>query len=204
MTDEKYIYHKDIADKKRTARGSFNRLSHAGRSGMKTPSDYLTKRERDKMNGEVQSYNLNVPMEWEQFKRMPPDIKGEYLKGLIDKFSPTQTSIAKMLGISNRYLNQLCTKELNIRFEHSGRQSEKKDRAFWEWVNGFTPKAEEPSEIEVPVETQPQRQNNDLEMPSSGTLVFSNTTAQKALSMAYKLLKTNDMRQITITWEVAM
>lgn len=199
MTDEKYIYHKDIAEKKRTARGSYNRLSHAGKSGMKTPSDYLTKRERDKMNGEVQSYNLSVPMDWEQFKKMPPDIKGEYLNGLIDKFSPTQTSIAKMLGISNRYLNQLCTKELNIRFEHSGRQSEKKDRAFWEWVNSFAPA----EQIEADVEIQPQTQNKDAGKPTSGMLVFTDTTAQDAFNAAYMLITASEMKSITISWEVA-
>ena len=30
MTDEEYIFRTECAEKKRTARGSFNRLSHAG------------------------------------------------------------------------------------------------------------------------------------------------------------------------------
>lgn len=78
MTDEEYIFRTECAEKKRTARGSFNRLSHAGKGGrVKMPSDYMTKKERDKMNGEVQSYNLNSPMKWMQFKRMPDDIQRE-------------------------------------------------------------------------------------------------------------------------------
>lgn len=101
MTDEEYVFRSECADRKRVARGSFNKRSHAGKGGrVKMPSDYMTKKERDKMNGEVQSYNLNSPMKWAQFKRMPDDIKREYLSTIISKYNPQQKALAEMFGVS--------------------------------------------------------------------------------------------------------
>lgn len=139
MTDEEYIFRTECAEKKRTARGSFNRLSHAGRGGrVKMPSDYMTKKERDKMNGEVQSYNLNRPMQWKQFKRMPDDIQREYINSLIEKFDPQQTAIAEMLGVSAGTLNKLCRERLGISFERGGAHGEGRNAAFWAWAKGTT------------------------------------------------------------------
>lgn len=144
MTDEEYIFRTECAEKKRTARGSFNRLSHAGKGGrVKMPSDYMTKKERDKMNGEVQSYNLNSPMKWKQFKQMPDDIKREYINSIVEKFDPQQMAIAEMLGVSSRTLNDLCRKHLEIQFRRGGTQCADRNAAFWAWVNGATEATQE-------------------------------------------------------------
>lgn len=203
MTDEEYIFRTECAEKKRTARGSFNRLSHAGRGGrVKMPSDYMTKKERDKMNGEVQSYNLNSPMKWTQFKRMPDDIKREYINSLIEKFDPQQTAIAEMLGVSSRTLNDLCRKHLGIQFRRGGTQRADRNAAFWAWVNGAT-EAEQEAAPEMVEEKPAQKPQGGAEAPESGTLVFSDTTAQDAFNAAYALLTTAAMRRVAISWEAA-
>ncbi len=185
MTDEKYIYHKDIAEKKRTARGSFNRLSRTGKSRMKTPSDYLPKKERNKMNGEVKSYNLNAPMSWAEFRAMPKDIQAEYINGLIEKYSPTQTAVAKMLGVSYGGLNKHCRHELNIYFGFKGRPDENTNKEFWKWVEN----------------SRSEQQNNTAETPIGGSLVFADTSLEKALKTAINLITTKDLKRIEITWE---
>lgn len=52
---------KENREKKRTAIGVFKRASRRGylRGGMKTPYDFMTKAEKDCLNGEVVCYNLN-------------------------------------------------------------------------------------------------------------------------------------------------
>jgi hypothetical protein len=202
MTDEEYIFRTECAEKKRTARGSFNRLSHAGKGGrVKMPSDYMTKKERDKMNGEVQSYNLNSPMKWTQFKRMPDDIKREYINSLIEKFDPQQIAIAEMLGVSTWTLSNLCREQLGISFERGGAHGEGRNAAFWAWVNGATEAEQEaaPETDEKPA----QKPQGGAEVPESGTLVFSDTTAQDAFNAAYALLTTAAMRRVVISWEAA-
>jgi hypothetical protein len=39
------------------------------RKGMRTPSDYLTRKERKELNGEVRSYNMNSLMDWKSLMK---------------------------------------------------------------------------------------------------------------------------------------
>lgn len=215
MTDEEYIFRTDTAEKKRTARGSFNRLSHAGRGGrVRMPSDYMTKKERDAMNGEVQSYNLSEPMKWEQFKLLTDDIKREYITSIVSKYDPQQSAISQMLNVAPNTLHVLC-KRLGITFRHSGCDKSRND-AFWAWVNGtnevMQDVSEEPSpvaEIATPIEQvmEPAEKPNKPPMgagiPINGVLEFSNTTARDAFNAAYALLTTVELQKLVITWEAA-
>lgn len=54
------MFQSEVRDKKRTASGIHHRASRRGyiRGGVKTPSDYLSKKEKNKLNGEVKVYNM--------------------------------------------------------------------------------------------------------------------------------------------------
>ena len=149
MTDEEYVFHSECADRKRTARGSFNKRSHAGKGGrVKMPSDYMTKKERDKMNGEVQSYNLNCPMKWAQFKQMPDDIKREYLSSIISKYNPQQKALAEMFGVNPVTLSAKC-RELGMSRWGDGHGARKgRNDAFEAWVSSAT--VAEPEQESIP------------------------------------------------------
>lgn len=215
MTDEEYVFRSECADRKRTARGSFNKRSHAGKGGrVKMPSDYMTKKERDKMNGEVQSYNLNSPMKWEHFKRLPDDLKHEYLSAIISKYNPQREALAKMFGITPNTLYVTC-REVGISFQNGGARKGRND-AFWAWVNStnevMQDVSEEPSpvaEIATPIEQvmEPAEKPNKPPMgagiPINGVLEFLNTTAQDAFNAAYALLTTAELQKLVITWEAA-
>ena len=215
MTDEEYIFRTECAEKKRTARGSFNRLSHAGKGGrVKMPSDYMTKKERDAMNGEVQSYNLSKPMKWEQFKLLTDDIKREYITSIVSKYDPQQSAISQMLNVTPNTLYMIC-KRLGITFRHSGCDKSRND-AFWAWVNGtnevMQDVSEEPSpvaEIATPIEqvmepaAKPNKPPMGAGIPINGVLEFSNTTARDAFNAAYALLTTVELQKLVITWEAA-
>lgn len=168
------------------------------------------------MNGEVQSYNLNSPMKWAQFKRMPDDIKREYLSTIISKYNPQQKALAEMFGVSR---NTVCFmfKELGIPFRgnvsetRTGRNDE-----FWAWVKSTNEVtrgvSEEPLpvvEIATPTEPgikpaeSPQNRPVGVGIPINGVLEFSNTTAQDAFNAAYALLTTVELQKLVITWEAA-
>lgn len=205
MTDEEYVFRSECADRKRTARGSFNKRSHAGKGGrVKMPSDYMTKKERDKMNGEVQSYNLNSPMKWAQFKRMPDDIKREYLNLIINKYNPQQKALAEMFGVSPTMLCVTC-RELGISLQNGNKARKGRNDAFWAWVNSATVAEPEQESIpdDIPTAEPAQRPHGGAEAPESGILVFSDTTAQDAFNAAYTLLATASMRKVVILWEAA-
>lgn len=81
MTDERYTFVEDVREKKRTARGYYNKVRQGGR--MKLPYDYLTAKEKKNLNGEVTTYSMNERIPWKQFKFMPVDIQREYIDKLI-------------------------------------------------------------------------------------------------------------------------
>nr|DAG15937.1 MAG TPA: excisionase [Caudoviricetes sp.] len=172
------------------------------------PSDYLTKREREAMNGEVITYQMNKPMSWAQFKKMPDDTKREYINSIIHKYDPQQTAVAAMFGVTPRTLYVLC-EELGIHFKRGGTQRENRNDAFWAWVNGpvkveaIPKEPEEKAECKTVPETRAQKPQGGAGAPESGMLVFSNTTAQDAFNAAYALLTTAAMQKLVISWEAA-
>ena len=132
MTDEKYVFVTDVAEKKRIARGAFNKRTHNGkRGGVKFPSDYLTTKERNKMNGEVKSYKINQPITYAEFKRYPDDLKKQYVQKLRDMFDVSDTDIAAMMGVNVKTLTA-CLAKIGAR---GGRRGKRKADyvAFENW-----------------------------------------------------------------------
>ena len=111
MTDEKYTFITDVAEKKRTARGAFNKRTHNGKGGkVRFPSDYLSNKERNEMNGEVREYRMNSPITYSEFKKYPDDLKKNYVKRLRDMFDVSDTDIAAMMGVKAKTLNAALVK----------------------------------------------------------------------------------------------
>lgn len=214
MTDEKFVFVSDCADKKRTARGIHNKRTHAGKGGkVLFPSDYLTRKEREAMNGEVKTYALNRPMRWKEFKLLPDDVRREYIENLQKRFGVMQKDLAVMFGVSVNSVG-LETKKLGIKFPHRGGWANTNNggfRAFCaeepkaDHVEAPTepvpaaPEAEEPPE-EVTASTTPPLQNKGG-APKSGSLCFENTTTTEALNLVYSVLGSVSMAKLSVSWE---
>lgn len=100
MSDEEYTLMQDTRDKKITARSARHTRTHCGKGGrVKFPSDYLTKKERDAMNGEVKSYRMNEPMTWKEFREMPEDLQKEYIKSIRKKYNISDKALSQALGV---------------------------------------------------------------------------------------------------------
>lgn len=136
MTDEKFLYVSDVAEKKRIARGSHNKRAHAGKGGsVKLPSDFYSRKELQAMNGEVKSYRLNEPMTWVEFKALPDDIKIMYIKALREKFGVTDKKIfEQMYGVSKSHGSKVM-KGLGLSVKHYSKDTIF-DKDGWEkWLN---------------------------------------------------------------------
>lgn len=57
---------------------------NAGRRGrtVRLPSDNLTPKQRERLNGPVRSYNLHAPMAYIAFRALPEDLQRLYYAGL--------------------------------------------------------------------------------------------------------------------------
>ena len=140
MTDEKYTFITDVAEKKRIARGAFNKRTHNGKGGkVRFPSDYLSNKERNKMNGEIREYRMNNPITYAEFKKYPDDLKKKYVKRLRDMFDVSDTDIAAMMGVKAKTLNAAL-----IKIDASGGRRGKRKADYvafekWKRDNGAVP-----------------------------------------------------------------
>lgn len=98
MNDIENLLKEEIKDKKQA--GSGYRYKKNGRKSKKCslPSDHLSKKEIEKMNGECKVYNINKPMTYKEFCAMPVDIQIMYLENLRDKYGASLLDIANMMG----------------------------------------------------------------------------------------------------------
>ena len=100
FSDEAWEYIQDTKEKKNVGNNARYKRGHNGkRGGMKTASDYMTKKQLRAMDGEVQTYRLGSPMSWEEFSVMPDDLKKMYIKKLRDKFNVPDQALAVNMGI---------------------------------------------------------------------------------------------------------
>lgn len=93
---------KENQEKKVVARSAKKKVTHRG---CKLPSDYLTKKEKMMLNGEVVTMEMNKPVNYRIFKFWPRDIQKEYLSNLITTFGVGITEVMKMMGTTRPTFN---------------------------------------------------------------------------------------------------
>lgn len=145
MTDERYTFIEDVKEKKRTARGYYNKVRQGGR--MKLPSDYLTAKEKKTLNGEVKTYSMNEKIPWKEFKFIPADIQKEYIENLISNGGCSR-DIREYLNAPKESFNAWC-KANDVKF-HSGART---DAEKAKWASFINPEAQPEEQPETKPET---------------------------------------------------
>lgn len=123
------LFNEDSREKKRTAVGIHSRASRRGyiRGGIKTPSDFLTNKEKKKLSGEVKVYSM-----YESYKNLENCNLKEILKMdnnaiknilTVIKENNTCSVICKGLNISNGKLYTLYRK-YDVEFERKDKRPE--------------------------------------------------------------------------------
>lgn len=180
MTDEEYVLKYDAAEKKKTARAIRN-TNRTGKGPVHFPSDYMTKKERDAMNGDVATYNLRRPMKWKEFKSMPEDLQREYLRYIDEAFCPSNSTLGEMLGVSNATVIT-ARKALSVNNPHGGRKNHGWNPAVWcEWIKPRKSPQEPPEEVqEAPHENMLTPLPEDTFSVSSGEITLIASPAELA------------------------
>ena len=113
MNDAEFLFKTTSAERKRNGIGDFHKKRGGGRY-VRLPSDNLTKKEKEKMNGEVHNFNLSAPTRWHEFITWPKDLQVEYIQRLEEAYHAKNEDIAGMLdvGVScyRKYKNSLGIK----------------------------------------------------------------------------------------------
>lgn len=132
MDDAEYLFKQDAREKKQIARSARNKVGH---TGCKLPSDYMTRKEKNALNGEVKTMNIHKPMPYLQFKMLEKDLQEEFLQFLKTEFDCTSADVAKAFKMfPSSLLRYFKTTGIHHPFpDHPKRNTLDKDRweKFW-------------------------------------------------------------------------
>lgn len=117
MTDLQYVYQSDIREKKSIGRGAFHKKCGSKSKKCTLPSDYLTRKEKAKLNSECKSWGMKKFYSWEEFKQMPDDIRLQYVNSLINRYNIGLATIAEhVFHVSNAALRKNLEKSNLLEF----------------------------------------------------------------------------------------
>ena len=101
MNDVEFILKEDIKEKKQAGRGYYHKKNGSKSKKCHLPSDSLSKKEIEKMNGECKVYNFNKLMSYSNFCAMPVDLQIKYL----------ETLRVKLVGLCVHFAMKLYAKD---------------------------------------------------------------------------------------------
>lgn len=163
MYDEtKATYFSDIREKKITGHSASKKVTK--KRGCKLPSDYLSRKEKQQMNGEVITMNPNEVMSWETFKAMPIDLQQSYLDHLQTEYLASGTDLSTMFGLFKNSLYAYARKHGLKLMSVNRSQKTPAYRAKWQaFLNGE--KTESSTEPEQPIDNIPAEESAPVEPP---------------------------------------
>ena len=127
----------DCMQKKRTARGAYHRKGGSKSKKCTLPSDYLTPKQLRELNGKVNTYYMNKPMDWKTFKSASQQIQVEYIDHLVSEYSIGKAGIAKMFGVSRTLVDQYFKSlPLKSQFKRGSHQTPEQKALWAAFVSG--------------------------------------------------------------------
>lgn len=120
MSDEEFIYRQDIKEKKAAGRGAFHKKGGSKSKKCNFPSDYMTRKEKQALNGEVFSYDPRKWYSWEEFKAMPMEYQIKYINSLLTRYNCSFAAIVKYVfqitdvGLRNHFTRNKQLQYINM------------------------------------------------------------------------------------------
>lgn len=133
MTDFEY----ECYQKKNIAHSASRRKCGSKSKKCNLSTDYMTEKQWKERCGDVMSYQIGKPMTWSEFRKLPSDLKEEYMNALIDKYSANARSFADMFGVSVATIFRAVKNDnLSVKFAKGRYPSGEKEVAFKKFLSG--------------------------------------------------------------------
>lgn len=128
------------------------------------PQDNMTPAQLKRRNGEVNTYNITKPMQWETFRAMPDDLKREHIKHLRHTYNASISKIAEALHKSRAKVVEEIQRLGMMEGDGVRRQMSKEQEEMWAEFLNPTPMMVEldPIETVVPVAPVEEKHNEEL------------------------------------------
>lgn len=147
----------DVMQKASIARSARNKVASVkGGTGCRLPCDNMTPAQIRKLSGEPETYRLDKPMTWLEFKAMPEDLRKKYLRDLQLKYGANDAALATMFGVRTQTV-LLSRRNLGIPSlgrGGSGKMSARQEEAWQTFLEGGEPTEESSCEEPIPTETE--------------------------------------------------
>lgn len=150
------VFVEDIRERKQYAKAARGVVNGSRSKKCTLPSDYLTAGQKKKLNGEVKTYKMNIPMTYKEFKELPEVYQERYLAGLIDKYNVGLKQLGEMLGCANSTLNRIIRLHdwKSVRIKEKGHRMTRDELKTWnEFLDLYRASKAETPELSNPVLT---------------------------------------------------
>ena len=102
MTDESYVFKQYVRERSQLKTGARHKKNGSKTKRCMFPSDYLTKKEKEKMNGPCRTIDLSRPItSMRALNTYPASLQQEYLQHCIDSYGARRTDILTMLRVNH-------------------------------------------------------------------------------------------------------
>lgn len=124
----------DLKDRRAEASGARRKKNGSKSKACSLPSDRLTHRQWEKLNGPMNIFAMNVPTDYETLSKQSEDIQKEYIMNLLDRFNITVSKISEMLGISPSFgMNYVKTLGINYTPRGAKLKNNKNEKDAWNY-----------------------------------------------------------------------
>lgn len=158
MSDFEY----DVWQKKILARNARYKKNGSKSKKCTLPSDHLTKKEREAMNGEVKSLKLTEKYTYKEFKSFSYDMQKEYLDSLRERYGINLKEIQNALFPETTYkaFGQYCLSHgLSKDFPKKAKaRTEEQNKAWSIWLHDIPVE-----DVAIPIEKEEKKQDSPPE-----------------------------------------
>lgn len=109
MTDENYVFNQTIKERKAMAIESRHKINGCKSKKCTLPHENLTRKELEKMNGEVITLDLNHFYTWDEFLTFSEESKTDYIEHIIKKYSASISAISGIVFGNTLLLGRYIT-----------------------------------------------------------------------------------------------
>ena len=130
----------DSLQKKRIAKQE--KYHNRRKRGCSLPSDRLTEAQIRKLHGEVTTLDLNRPIDYVEYVKLPKELQEMYYNHLVKEFGVGCPAIAEMMGVGQNALRSHIARE-GIKYDRiTGKSSKRARERFEQWWGKEDPQDE--------------------------------------------------------------
>jgi hypothetical protein len=106
LSDPEYLFQQEIKEKKSAGRGAFHKKSGAKSKKCTLPYEYLSKKEREKLNGECKTYKIgSFEVTWDEFKTWPEEFQVKHINSFLNRYDCGLSAISEyVFGHNDKHL----------------------------------------------------------------------------------------------------